>query len=67
MYLKNFFGEDEIVERLAKKIYKTHWRSPNPVWENASENVKDWVRQQALDVLDELQRLEEEMLEDSKV
>jgi hypothetical protein len=36
------------IEAMAQAIYMTHWREPSPVWQAASENVKDWVRAQAL-------------------
>jgi hypothetical protein len=36
------------VENVAEAIYKRHWRAPSPVWENASDNVKSFVREQAI-------------------
>lgn len=40
-------------EEIAKAIYGTHWgvalesEHISPIWENASESVKSWVREQA--------------------
>ena len=47
---------------VAKVIYMTHWtpdsvgssRHPAPIWENASDDVKNFVRKQARNVLDYL-------------
>lgn len=44
------------VERVARAIYMTHWKAPDtatgrggsPVWENASDAVRMWVRAQAI-------------------
>lgn len=38
---------DDMLEAVAKAIYMTHWREGCPIWDNASENVKQWVRKQA--------------------
>jgi hypothetical protein len=43
----------EIIERMARAIYMTHWKEPEfgklgaPTWENASREVREWVRAQA--------------------
>lgn len=36
-----------LIDNVARAIYTTHWRAPSPVWENASQNVRNWVRAQA--------------------
>jgi hypothetical protein len=46
------------VERAAKRIYYANWKElPNerlpPIWENATEEIRKWVRNQARAVLDE--------------
>jgi len=48
---------DELVEGVAKAIYETHWAKPAPPWENASANVRGWVREQATSALVHLSRL----------
>lgn len=35
------------IEVVAEAIYNTHRRDPSPVWADASENVRKWVRKQA--------------------
>ena len=44
---------DEI-DQVAKAIYATHWRKPSPDWEEASEEVRDWVSAQALSAINAL-------------
>jgi hypothetical protein len=41
------------VEKIAKRIYYANWKEHSPVWENTSENVRNFVRRQARAVLDE--------------
>jgi len=36
--------------------YYTHWREPSPIWENASDDVKDWIRAQVTNVIREYER-----------
>lgn len=48
---------DKMVDIAAKALYMTHWREPSPVWESASDNVKDWCRDQALEVIVALDRM----------
>lgn len=44
-----------LIDQLARAIYMTHWkpadpdsgRAGPPVWENASNNVREWVTAQA--------------------
>src|SRR3954470_14500974 len=44
-----------LVDQLARAIYMTHWKPADPdsgrpgapVWENASNNVREWVTAQA--------------------
>ena len=36
------------IEAVAMAIYSTHWRAPSPPWGEASEDVREWVRTQAL-------------------
>lgn len=38
-------------EQVARIIYQTHQRPPAPTWENASKVVRDWVLDQARNVL----------------
>ena len=38
---------DNHIELIAREIYKANWRKPSPIWENTSDNVRDWVRNQA--------------------
>jgi hypothetical protein len=59
------FPEDKLVEGMAKAIYDIHAERPlhSPherarVWENQSENVREWVRAQARTVLAYLRSLE---------
>ena len=58
---------DDRIERVARAIYMTHWRLPPeamrgltqpaaPVWEDASESVRDWVRAQAVNAVAEADR-----------
>jgi len=37
----------DLVEVAAQAIYAAHWRRPAPKWEQASAEVKEWVRYQA--------------------
>lgn len=46
----------ELLDTLARASYLTHWRAPSPVWENASERVKEWVREQVTVVIEEYER-----------
>jgi hypothetical protein len=46
----------DLLDTLAKAAYYTHWRDISPVWENASEDVKDWVRAQVRNVIKEYER-----------
>jgi hypothetical protein len=57
--------EEELVRRLAKAIYNTHSErklvGPHgraPIWENASDSVKEWVEEQARAALVYLRSLE---------
>lgn len=43
--------EESRQEAAAKAIYMTHRKFPAPVWEDASAEVKNWVRAQAASVL----------------
>ena len=45
-----------LLDTLARAAYHTHWREPSPIWENASEPVKDWIRKQVLDIIREYER-----------
>jgi hypothetical protein len=49
--------EEELVEGLARAIYMTHRREPAPIWENAAEHSRDWVRAQARNGLKYLRSL----------
>ena len=42
------------IETVAMAIYSTHWRAPSPTWDEASEEVRDWVRKQALSAMNAL-------------
>jgi len=48
--------DSDRLDTLAKASYYTHWRPPSPVWENASERVKEWVREQVTNVIREYER-----------
>jgi len=48
---------DKLIEQVARAIYRTHWRAPSPVWENASDDVKDWVRKQAMSAIEVLKEV----------
>jgi hypothetical protein len=43
--------EEQVVEGVARAIYSTHCHPPAHKWEEASDNVRDWVRAQAREVL----------------
>jgi hypothetical protein len=43
---------DGDVEVTAEAIYETHRKSPAPSWANASTEVKDWVRAQAVSAIE---------------
>jgi|GraSoiStandDraft_46_1057282.scaffolds.fasta_scaffold365520_3 hypothetical protein len=49
---------NELIEQVARAIYRTHWRAPTPVWENASEDVRNWVRKQAQSAIEAMQHEE---------
>ena len=49
--------DEQVVEGLARTIYSAHWRPPSPEWEQASENVRNWVRVQAREALAYLRTL----------
>jgi hypothetical protein len=40
-------SEEELVDGLARALYMTHRREPAPIWENAAEHSRDWVRAEA--------------------
>jgi hypothetical protein len=44
---------DEI-EAVAQAIYATHRRRSAPDWDSASEDVKNWVRAQAMSAINQL-------------
>ncbi len=43
--------DEQVVDGVARAIYLAHWRPPSPEWEQASENVRNWVRVQAREAL----------------
>lgn len=43
--------DEEMVENIAAAIYMTHQGQPAPLWEQASEPVREWVRAQARSVV----------------
>jgi hypothetical protein len=45
------------IEAVATAIYSTHWRAPSPPWSEASEEVRDWVRKQALSAINALRAI----------
>lgn len=49
--------EEQVIEGLAKALYTTHRREPAPIWENASDGSRDWVRAQAREGLAYLRSL----------
>lgn len=40
-----------MIDVVAEAIYNTHWKEGNPVWPNASEAVRKWVREQAINAI----------------
>lgn len=50
---------DRCIDVLARELYSTHWKqNPTtgrfpPIWENASKEVKEYVRKQAQSVAEE--------------
>jgi len=46
---------NRLIEQVARAIYRTHWRAPSPVWESTSENVRNWVREQARSAIEAMQ------------
>ena len=46
-----FSDEDALVNGIARAIYMTWHRPPAPVWEGASQSVREWVKLQAVSVL----------------
>ena len=54
---------DVVKEELAKALYYTHPRRDTLIWENLTEDVRNWVRAQsesALDFLEERDLLQTE-------
>jgi hypothetical protein len=49
--------EEQVIEDLARALYMTHRREPAPVWENASDGSREWVRAQAREGLAYLRSL----------
>ncbi len=43
---------ESLLDTVARAIYRTHWRAPSPVWEATSDDVRDWVRKQAVSALE---------------
>ena len=39
--------EEHLTEDVARAIYSAHRRAPSPSWEQASDDVREWVRVQA--------------------
>jgi hypothetical protein len=50
-------SEEQLVEGVARAIYTTHRREPAPIWENAGEDSREWVRAQARNALAYLRSL----------
>jgi hypothetical protein len=44
-------AEDEVIDVLARAIYRANWRAPAPTWDATSDDVREWVRAQAREVL----------------
>ena len=42
------------VEAAAEEIYNTHWRPPSPTRHDASDTVRDWIREQAAAAINKL-------------
>ena len=40
-------GDKRIIDEVAAAIYETEGRRPAPIWQNASSDVRQWVRTQA--------------------
>jgi hypothetical protein len=51
-----------LIERVAQAIYATHWRRPAPAWDETSEDVRDFVRAQALSAINEIRTADRETL-----
>jgi hypothetical protein len=43
--------EEQVVEGVARAIYSAHRHPPAPEWEHSSENIRNWVRDQAREAL----------------
>jgi hypothetical protein len=50
-------SEEQVIEGLAQALYMTHRRGPAPVWENASDGSREWMRAQARQALAYLRSL----------
>jgi hypothetical protein len=50
-------SEEQLIDGLARALYMTHRRDPAPVWENASDGSRAWVRAQAREGLAYLRSL----------
>ena len=50
--------DEQVIEGVARAIYMTHRKEPAPVWENARQEIREWVREQARSVLAHLRPAE---------
>jgi hypothetical protein len=50
-------SDEQLIDGLARALYMTHRRDPAPVWENASDGSRKWVRAQAREGLAYLRSL----------
>lgn len=42
---------EPLLDTVAEAIYNTHWRERGPTWRDASADVKDFVRKQAVEAI----------------
>jgi len=42
---------DALRDTIAEAIYNAHWKEKNPLWVDASDNVKEFVRKQAVEAI----------------
>lgn len=42
---------DALLDTIAEAIYNAHWKEKSPVWPDASDNVKEFVRKQAFEAI----------------
>lgn len=63
----NLTPRAELIELVARAVYSTHWRKPSPEWNETSEQVRDWVRAQALSAINGVRAADRETLRQRRV